>query len=307
MAKAAGAEQFQAWQAGLMPPVERVREGLWSIPVPIPRSSLRYVLVYALELSDGVAIVDAGWAAEESWQALLAGLAVAGFDQGSVRAVLATHVHPDHYGLAGRVRAATGAWIGMHPNDAALAEAVRPDVLIGDGAPVALPGWELQAIWTPGHTRGHLCFYEPRSKLLLAGDHVLPRITPHVGAHARQSPDPLGDFLTSLQAVAGLDVAEVLPAHEYRFYGLADRVAELAAHHEERLAAVAAVVAAASSVTCGDVAAALPWSRPLAGLPASHQARALRETLAHLRHLGVRGLVRCQAGSPDRWLAAVPG
>jgi glyoxylase-like metal-dependent hydrolase (beta-lactamase superfamily II) len=303
---AASAEQFTAWQARRLPPVERVRDGLWSIPVPIPRSSLRYVLVYALELPDGVAIIDAGWAAQESWQALTAGLAAAGFGQGSVRAVLATHVHPDHYGLAGRVRAAAGAWIGMHQDDAALAGAVQPDVLIGDGETIALPGWELQAVWTPGHTRGHLCFYEARGRLLLAGDHVLPRITPHVGAHAKQSPDPLGDFLASLRAVAGLDVAEVLPAHEYRFSGLAGRVSELTAHHEARLAAVAAVVAAAPSVTCDDVAAGLPWARPLAGMPAAHQARARRETLAHLRHLAVRGLVRCQAGPPERWLAA-PG
>ena len=37
-----------------------------------------------------------------------------------VRGVMVTHIHPDHYGLAGRVREASGAWVGLHPDDAAL-------------------------------------------------------------------------------------------------------------------------------------------------------------------------------------------
>ena len=58
----------------ILPPVEQVRPGLWSIPVPIPDNPLRYVLVYALELDGGgVAIVDAGWDTDEAWGALTDG------------------------------------------------------------------------------------------------------------------------------------------------------------------------------------------------------------------------------------------
>ena len=107
-----------------MPPVEQVRPGLWSIPVPIPDNPLRYVLVYAFELDGGgVAMVDAGWNTEDAWAALSDGLAAAGGSVSDVRAVLVTHIHPDHYGLAGRVREASGAWIGLHPADAAMLEA----------------------------------------------------------------------------------------------------------------------------------------------------------------------------------------
>ncbi len=52
------------------PPVEQVRPGLWSIPVPIPANPLRYVLVYAFELDSGVALVDAGWNTDDAWTAL---------------------------------------------------------------------------------------------------------------------------------------------------------------------------------------------------------------------------------------------
>ncbi|WP_184760064.1 MBL fold metallo-hydrolase [Streptosporangium album] len=59
--------------------------------------------VYALELTDGIALIDAGWDTDEAWNALLHGLDQAGHPIGDVRAVLVTHIHPDHYGLANRM------------------------------------------------------------------------------------------------------------------------------------------------------------------------------------------------------------
>ena len=70
-----GTLQKEAWDRKVLPPVEQVRPGLWSIPVPIPNNPLRYVLVYALELrGGGVALVDAGWNTDDAWNALNAGL-----------------------------------------------------------------------------------------------------------------------------------------------------------------------------------------------------------------------------------------
>jgi glyoxylase-like metal-dependent hydrolase (beta-lactamase superfamily II) len=203
-----------------LPPVERLRPGLWTIPVPLPNTSLRYVFVYVFETDGGAYLVDAGWNTDEAYAALEAGLQKAGYEIGDVRGVLVTHIHPDHYGLAGRVREASGAWIALHPADARLihdrytdptellervgtglkragappeeiatlkaaampvrpfVDAVLPDVLLEDGQRPEVPGWELSAIWTPGHSPGHLCFWEPANEVLLSGDHVLPRITP---------------------------------------------------------------------------------------------------------------------------------
>src|SRR5664280_1864015 len=119
-----GKLQKEAWDNKVLPPVEQVRPGLWSIPVPIPDNPLRYVLVYGLELDGGgMALVDAGWDTDEAWLALGDGLSAAGGSIFDVRAVLVTHIHPDHYGLAGRVREASGAWIGLHPDDAVMLEA----------------------------------------------------------------------------------------------------------------------------------------------------------------------------------------
>src|ERR1044072_6244130 len=103
MVEVTGTAQRAAWQHRTLPPVELVPPGLWSIPVPMAGSPLRYVLVYALALPDGVALVDAGWPTDDAWSALVDGLAACGYALTDVRAVLVTHWHADHHGLAGSV------------------------------------------------------------------------------------------------------------------------------------------------------------------------------------------------------------
>src|SRR5580692_4551782 len=120
-----GTLQRAAWLQRVMPPVEQLAEDLWSIPVPIPDSPLRYVSVYAFGTGEGLVLIDSGWDAEESWQSLQAGLQSIGAGVADVRGVLLTHLHFDHIGLAGRVRQASGAWIALHPADQAVL--ARPD------------------------------------------------------------------------------------------------------------------------------------------------------------------------------------
>lgn len=345
---AASEAQRRAWRTGGYPDVERVRPGLWSIPVPIPINPLRYVLVYALELPDGVALVDAGWNTEEAYAALVAGLRTAGYGIADVRAVLVTHIHPDHYGLAGRVREESGAWIGLHPADARLVgaryddsridelieqerllllrcgvpplaaeelagaskmirqfvSAAAPDREIEDGERLDLPGWDLRAVWTPGHSPGHLCFVEPERRLLFSGDHVLARITPIVAVHPQSAPNPLADYLDALAAVRAWDVDEVLPAHEYRFLRLAERVDAVMAHHAERLAEIESVLAGVGGSSCWEITAKLTWSRPWEEIPAFMRRAANNETLAHLIWLESKGRARRVPGEPDRWYPA---
>lgn len=109
-----GHEYRAAWLARLLPPVEALGPDLWSIPVPMPNSPLRYTSVYALAGGSRLTLIDAGWDSDQSWAALCAGLASFGASIVDVGGCLVTHRHSDHIGLAGRVRAASGAWIGMH-------------------------------------------------------------------------------------------------------------------------------------------------------------------------------------------------
>lgn len=180
----------------------------------------------------------------------------------------------------------------------------EPDVLLEDGAHPELPGWDLRAVWTPGHSPGHLCFYSARRRLLLSGDHILPRITPNISYHPQQSANPLADFLESLEKAAQLDADEVLPAHEYRFRGLAARVSQLVRHHEDRLVEILDSVRAHPGCTAWEVALGLTWSRPWDQIEFWMRRAALGETLAHLMVLEDRGLVRRVPGVPERWEVA---
>ncbi|MBV8951484.1 MAG: MBL fold metallo-hydrolase, partial [Actinobacteria bacterium] len=81
---------------GPLPPVERVRPGLWSVPVPLPNNSLRYVFVYVFETDLGPFLIDAGWNTDDAFAALSAGMRHLGSDLAEVQGVMVTHIHPDH-------------------------------------------------------------------------------------------------------------------------------------------------------------------------------------------------------------------
>ena len=333
-----GLAQRQAWTDRSLPPVEQLRSDLWSVPVPIPDSPLRYVSVYVFAGPGGLTLIDTGWYSDEGWEALSSGLAGIGAGMTDVRGVLVTHMHPDHIGLAGRVREASGAWVALHEADREVlsrphfndpfaratmegdwlrvlgaseeeaaatmaidnfnpfADLALPDRLLAHGELADVPGWSLRAMHTPGHTPGHLCFSEERTGLFFSGDHVLPRISPNISAHGPFEVDPLGDFLRSLQAVRSLDPTEVMPAHEWRFKGLAERVDQLTLHHEHRLEELLTAVRANPGSVPWDLAGYLTWSRSWDQYDGRMRIFAVTETLAHLWHLVARGAITRSEG-----------
>ena len=180
-----------------------------------------------------------------------------------------------------------------------------PDRLLEHGAVADLPGWTLRTVHTPGHTPGHVCFAEERTGLFFSGDHVLPRITPNVSTTHDGTADPLRDYLGSLSALDGDEPAEVLPAHEWRFRGLAARCAEIGEHHEHRLDELLAAVRRNPHSTPWQLAAHLTWSRPWDQYERRMRIFAVTETDAHLRLLASRGLVTGSGGAVPTWTVAV--
>jgi glyoxylase-like metal-dependent hydrolase (beta-lactamase superfamily II) len=344
-----GTMQRQAWLDRVMPPVENVRPGLWSIPTPFPGSPLRYVLSYAVEYAGGVALVDTGWPCEPAWDGLVSGLGQAGWDIDDIKAVLVTHGHGDHMGLARRIRERTGAWVAMHEADCGerneyeshaafrrasdewlrkrggLPEDFRaigradppgdpadfalvPDRFLVDGERPLGPGTSLISVWTPGHTPGHVCFADDVRDVVLTGDHILPRITPNISPFPGETADLLGLYLGSLDSLSvrasALGAAgEVLPAHEYRFIGLAERVHDLRLHHEARLGEVMTALRATPGMTSVQVAEALRWSRPWEQMLGIQRRFAIGEAYAHLVHLERTGYITSKGIDVDDWHA----
>ncbi|WP_064458266.1 MBL fold metallo-hydrolase [Streptomyces hygroscopicus] len=347
-----------------MTQVTRVTEhggGVWSIPVPIPDNPLGHTLVHLLDTDRGPVLIDTGWDDPTAWDTLTAGLAACGASVSDVHGVLVTHHHPDHHGLSGRVRGASGAWIAMHAADAQVVRRTReadpsrwldylqeklaaagapeehlaplraarasgrtdvpgqraalPDREIVPGELLDLPGRRLRALWTPGHTPGHVCLHleeahpvlERRQAAegdtgrgrLFSGDHLLPEISPHIGLYEDPDDttvtDPLGDYLDSLERVAALAPAEVLPAHQYAFTDAPGRVRALLRHHEERLSGLLALLT--TPLTPWRLAEAMEWNRPWEQIPYGSRTIAVSEAEAHLRRLVKLGRAEAVPGS----------
>ena len=343
MCEVTGVAQQEAWRDGRLPPVEEIRTGLWSIPVPMPRNPLRYTLVYALRVPDGLALVDTGLDHVEAWDALVAGVRATGHDITEIRTAVITHLHPDHFGLVPRLRKASDAAIVMHAADAhrlrylddteyAVTERIDADqlrwlgspesvvssarsadlvrfarretvdVVVGDGDRVDLPGWELEVVWTPGHTPGHICLVEHTQSLVFTGDHVLPRVSPNISAIPGYLSNPLGQYLGSLEKIADVRAGEALPAHDYRFRGLSERARQLVEHHHSRLTEIERAVAESPRSNAWEITERIKWSRPIEAMPDHLRRLAVRETQAHLIVLADQGRAHRVESDQARWV-----
>lgn len=176
----------------------------------------------------------------------------------------------------------------------------HPDIILsGERGP--LPGgggWEW--IHTPGHSPGHVTVYHPRRRILITGDHVLPRISPNVGADL-YAQEPLSDYLASLRALRALPVDLVLPSHGEPFGDLPLRIDAIVAHHHERNAQIVAELAGGPR-TAFEVARAL-----FGNLPADNLLHAVRESRAHLAYLERHSHVRrTHAGGLEIWHLSRP-
>jgi glyoxylase-like metal-dependent hydrolase (beta-lactamase superfamily II) len=289
---------------------EGVRRVTFHLPLGID-----HVHCYLLPGSDGWTVVDTGLGlpgARERWASTLAEL------DGSVRRIVVTHFHPDHVGAAADLADLTGArvfqgaedyaqclrtWDGLGilervpeylrahgvPDDEiatfrresqALGQMVR---FARDPEPLAagdnMAGWEVLPV--PGHADGHLALV--RDGILIAGDALLASITPNVGLYPDSRPDPLGDYLSSLELIERLAPRVAYGGHGVAIEDPAGRARELISHHHDRLEQAAAALSERPQ-TAYKLSYAL-WPEPL---PTVLRRFALAETRAHVEYLARR-------------------
>ena len=172
-------------------------------------------------------------------------------------------------------------------------ELANATTLVNDGQEISIENYRFQVLWTPGHSPGHICLYEPSKKVLFSGDHLLPTITSHV-AQFMENMDPLTDYLKSLEKIEKLNVEVVFPAHEEAFTKHRERIKELKAHHRQRLTEIVGKLEKASS-NAYMLASKLHWNvnyKLWEEFPPFQKYLAFGETLAHLKVLEKKNLVK---------------
>jgi glyoxylase-like metal-dependent hydrolase (beta-lactamase superfamily II) len=156
-----------------------------------------------------------------------------------------------------------------------------------DGAEtLELGGRRLRVEWTPGHSPGHICLWDADSRLLFAGDQVLPDISPNIGLHPQSTPNPLDEYLAALDRLVRLRPERVLPGHGRPFTEIAERVAYLHSHHRRRKDQIEEIVGD-DERSAWEVALSVWGERR----HLYEKRLALQEGLAHLQSLAVEGRI----------------
>jgi glyoxylase-like metal-dependent hydrolase (beta-lactamase superfamily II) len=181
----------------------------------------------------------------------------------------------------------------LQDDDRAFFDKVRPFPSrfeeIKEGECCRIGELDFEAIHTPGHAEGHMCFYNHEEKVLIGGDHLLRRITPNVSYQGYGDPNPLASYLSSLKKIGSLPINLVLPGHGPIFSDAEVRVEELLHHHEERLSFVMSRIR--GKMTAWEVSSVL-FERVLS----VHEQRfAIGETLAHLNYLAAEGRIEMES------------
>jgi glyoxylase-like metal-dependent hydrolase (beta-lactamase superfamily II) len=149
---------------------------------------------------------------------------------------------------------------------------------------------------TPGHAPSHVCLFQPERRLLISGDHLLGRIS--LFFDFGYSPDPVGEFLSSLDVVQRLGARLCLPGHGRTFTDVHAHIAGNRTLVAERLEKVREVIAP-EPLTAFEIVP-LIYSHELS----SHGGPwLLSETLAMLTHLEALGQAARIGGDPERWSA----
>ena len=243
--------------------------------------------------TDEVFIVDPG--DEAGVEIVSAALAKRGSI--TVKAILLTHAHPDHAVAAPALSQRYGCPIMLGPGEVPVMRDYLPwstveHPLVG-GMTLAVDDGHLEVLDTPGHTPGHIAFYEPVTKTLLAGDLVAGHGT--VGIlypHGK-----MRDYFASLRALQGRDIARIIPGHGQTLTQPPDIFGQYLERRTARERSILAIVRRGATT----VAAILPELYP-ALAPHSTDA-AIATIIAHLEKLQTEGYVAADTDDPAnaRW------
>ncbi|MGN6171222.1 MAG: MBL fold metallo-hydrolase, partial [Solirubrobacteraceae bacterium] len=319
---------------------ERILPGLWRLRLPLPWPGVPHCNAWAFHAGSGIVLVDTGMHEPGSLVQLERALDQVGYELEDVDLLVCTHAHADHWGQAAPICNRANCELWLHPNHAhAIESASNPQSTLArrievgrqSGVPknalrrymdqmkkipsgvaeVIAPDHDLVAgvqiesdlgTWTvyetPGHAPSHVCLFEAERRLLISGDHLLGRIS--LFYDYGWTPDPVGEFLHSLEVIDQLDARLCLAGHGRSFTDVRGHIDANRRLVDERLQAVTTAL----SRDPRTVVEIVPDVYAEA-LTSANAGWLLTQTLSYLRHLEQAGEVRpVSNGTVQRWRRA---
>ena len=317
---------------------ERILPGVYRLRLPLPWPGVPHCNAWALSCGDGFVLVDTGVHDEHSMAHLERALEMCGLRLEEAKLVVCTHAHSDHCGQAVPIVERAGCELWMHPShelmnrlvedpesvlarrlevarqsgvpeeplrryaaerggsDPLIVGPLAADRDLVEGATLVSDLGEWVVYETPGHAPSHVCLFQPERRLLISGDHLLGRISLYF--EYGYSPDPVGEFLHSLEVVERLGARLCLAGHGRTFTDVHAHIHGNRALVEEHLYKVLQALAG-SELTAFDVVGALYGE----SLSQQNGQWLLSQTLGYLTHLEKTGAAQRIAGEPERWSA----
>ncbi len=318
--------------------IEEVLPHIHKIEVPLPKNPLRAINCYVIKTQRRNMIIDTGMNREVCKVAVRSGLKELDVDLRKTDFFI-THLHADHLGLVSALATDTSTIYFNQPDantivqarngeywqaglrfasmngfpEKELTEALEKHpaykysakgnvefTTLREGDTIDIGEYLFKCVDTPGHTRGHMCLYEPRERMLVAGDHILVDITPNISSWNYED-NLLKEYLASLDKVYELDIKLVLPGHRRLFRTCRRRIRELQRHHQIRAKEVLSILEK-GAMNAYQIASQMSWDidSPSWDLfPVTQKWFATGEAVAHLKFLDEKGIVRRETRGHD--------
>ena len=317
---------------------ERVLPGVFRLRLPLPWPGVPHCNAWAVAAGDGFVLFDTGMHQPDSLANLERALAMCNLRLEDARLVVCTHAHSDHYGQAATVLERAGCELWMHPNHehmtrmaedpdavferrieialqsgvpeeplrryaaeresrgSGIAGVVEPDRALLPGVTIETDLGEWTVHETPGHAPSHVCLFQPERRVLISGDHLLGRISLYFDYG--YTPDPVGEFLDSLDVVERLGARLCLPGHGRTFTDVQAHIGGNRKLVGERLSSVLEALGD-GPLTAFEVVPHVYGQ----SLSSQNAHWLLSKILGYLTHLQAIGRASRIPGEPERWTA----
>jgi len=301
---------------------------LYRIEIPLQKNPLKALNAYAIKSQERNLIIDTGWNQQECMDAMQTGLRELEIDLKKTDFFI-THFHTDHLGLVSNLVTESskiyfnrpdGDWIKLgipvddlidfarvngfpekelqkvihtHPGFKFRSTGPLSFHILKEGDILRVSDFVFHCVETPGHSRGHMCLYEPNQKIFVAGDHILADITPTITLWSDDW-NPLKEYLASLDKVYQLDIELVLPGHREVFRNPKERIQELKDHHQRRLEEIISILEKGGK-SAFQVASQMTWDIVYDSwdlFPVPQKWFATGEAISHLKYLEEEGVIQ---------------